>query len=68
MHIASSCSLMIQAASLGAKAVRSDSSRSRVRHYEAAGIALLQICALGSKTVHRGSKGTGLRSGKVEFC
>ena len=29
---------------------------------------MLQSCAEGSKIVHRASKGTGLCSGKVEFC
>ena len=60
--------IVIHAASFCSKVVRSDSSWSRVRPYEAVGIALLQICAVGSKTVHRASEGTGLCSGKVESC
>ena len=48
--------------------IRSDSAWKALLHFTSEGFTLLQSCAEGSKIVHRASKGTGLCSGKVEFC
>jgi hypothetical protein len=59
---------MLHLAFFCSEVIRSDSEWKTLLHFASEGFTLLQSCAEGSKVVHRASKGTGLCSGKVEFC